>query len=204
MVYYPQALQVSRSSSREPGLKHSLLLEVLMLSCPDIRIYGVTEIASLENPKVDFMISVLSEKECRKFSLPAWVNKERHIWLPVSDFSIGYIRLWGQRSPGRNDIQDLLRFSRQIRAEQENSREPLSVYVHCWMGISRSTASAYILLCDWLGEGNETQAAQMIREIRPIAFPNRLMVSYADDILERHGSMKRAIKKQFTRRIVRS
>jgi predicted protein tyrosine phosphatase len=69
------------------------------------------------------------------------------------------------------------------------NREPLSVLIHCTAGVSRSTAAAYALWCDWLGPGKEAQAVSAVREVRPKAAPNRLMVKYADQILGRRGRL---------------
>jgi predicted protein tyrosine phosphatase len=61
--------------------------------------------------------------------------------------------------------------------------------VHCWAGISRSMAAAYIVLCDRLGPGPERNVAKAIRCRAPHAFPNPLLVQLADDILGRDGDM---------------
>ena len=66
--------------------------------------------------------------------------------------------------------------------------------VHCWAGVSRSMAATYAILCDRLGPGSEIRAAQAIRSRAPHAYPNSLMVQYADDLLERRGHMVAAIK----------
>lgn len=65
--------------------------------------------------------------------------------------------------------------------------------VHCWAGISRSTAAAYIMACDRNGPGSEGLLAKRLREASPTAFPNRLMIELADQRLGRDGAMKRAI-----------
>ncbi len=50
--------------------------------------------------------------------------------------------------------------------------------VHCWAGVSRSMAAAYILLCDRLGPGTEARDRAGHRARRaPHAYPNPLMVA---------------------------
>jgi len=66
--------------------------------------------------------------------------------------------------------------------------------VHCWAGISRSTAAAFTLLCDRAGPGAEHDIAEMLRERAPHAQPNRLIVRLADQVLGRNGAMVRAIE----------
>ncbi len=65
--------------------------------------------------------------------------------------------------------------------------------IHCWAGISRSTAAAYILACDRFGPGREGLLAKRLRAASPTATPNRLMIELADAALRRDGAMSRAI-----------
>jgi len=65
--------------------------------------------------------------------------------------------------------------------------------VHCWAGVSRSTASAYTILCDKAGPGAEHDIAQLLRTRAPHAQPNKLIVRLADEALGRGGAMVRAI-----------
>jgi predicted protein tyrosine phosphatase len=67
-----------------------------------------------------------------------------------------------------------------------------SVLVHCWMGVSRSPAAAYIIACA-RAPGAERAIARALRQASAIATPNRLLVSIADDLLVRGGTMVDAI-----------
>jgi predicted protein tyrosine phosphatase len=64
--------------------------------------------------------------------------------------------------------------------------------VHCWAGISRSCAAAFILACE-ANAGIEPEIAAALRRHAPFATPNRLMVAIADDMLARGGRMIVAI-----------
>jgi predicted protein tyrosine phosphatase len=64
--------------------------------------------------------------------------------------------------------------------------------IHCWAGISRSSAAAYILACD-ARPGRESEIASELRARAPFVTPNRLMVALADDLLGRNGAMVDAI-----------
>ena len=66
--------------------------------------------------------------------------------------------------------------------------------VHCWAGISRSTAAAFMALCAINPEASEEKIAIALREASPTAYPNRLMISLADEALGRNGRMVRAIE----------
>jgi predicted protein tyrosine phosphatase len=65
--------------------------------------------------------------------------------------------------------------------------------VHCYAGISRSTASAFAAACALNPHRDEWSIARQIRAASPIAQPNRLIVSLADKALGREGRMLRAL-----------
>lgn len=88
-------------------------------------------------------------------------------------------------APSRDMIDSILDFGRR--------RTPATpLLIHCWAGISRSSAAAYMLACDG-NPGRETAIADELRRRAPFATPNRLMVALADDLLQRHGHMIDAI-----------
>ena len=63
------------------------------------------------------------------------------------------------------------------------------VVVHCYMGISRSTAITLGLLARHL---KPEDAAVTLKEIRPQATPNPLIVAHWDEVLGLNGRLKRA------------
>lgn len=66
--------------------------------------------------------------------------------------------------------------------------------VHCYAGISRSTATAYIAACAQNPGVDESLIADALREISPTATPNRRFVALADAALGRQGRMSAAIE----------
>lgn len=89
----------------------------------------------------------------------------------------------GLVAPDGKLLQDILAFGRQ-------AQRPL--VIHCWAGISRSSAAAYALACDG-NPGHEHEIADELRRRAPFATPNRLMVALADELLAREGRMTAAI-----------
>jgi predicted protein tyrosine phosphatase len=65
--------------------------------------------------------------------------------------------------------------------------------IHCYAGISRSTASAFAAACLLNPDRDEVSIARQIRAASPSAYPNRLIVSLADAALGREGRMVRAL-----------
>ena len=68
------------------------------------------------------------------------------------------------------------------------------IVVHCYAGISRSTAGAFITACALNPNRDEEIFARAIRSFSPTAQPNIRLVSLADDILGRGGRMISAIR----------
>lgn len=65
--------------------------------------------------------------------------------------------------------------------------------IHCYAGVSRSTASAFAAACALNPHRDEMEIARKLRAASPIASPNRLIVSLADKALGREGRMLRAL-----------
>jgi len=114
---------------------------------------------------------------------PAGIGAGRHLRLGVDDISEP---AEGSIAPTPDHIVNLLSF-----AQKWDRRAPL--LVHCWAGISRSTAAAYIMLCDMHGPGHEDAIARALRGRAAHAQPNKLMVRHADTLMGRTGRMIAAV-----------
>ena len=66
--------------------------------------------------------------------------------------------------------------------------------IHCYAGISRSTASAFASICALSPHRDERSIAQALRRASPTATPNTRIVSLADRLLGRDGRMIAAIE----------
>jgi predicted protein tyrosine phosphatase len=67
------------------------------------------------------------------------------------------------------------------------------ILIHCYAGISRSTATAYITACAHNAGADEEEVAHALRAASPTASPNRRLIALADAELGRGGRMSRAI-----------
>jgi predicted protein tyrosine phosphatase len=68
------------------------------------------------------------------------------------------------------------------------------ILIHCWAGISRSTATAFITACVHNPDIDEEAIAAALRAASSTASPNRRFVALADATLGRGGRMSRAIE----------
>jgi len=66
--------------------------------------------------------------------------------------------------------------------------------VHCYAGISRSTAAAFTAACALNPKRDEAEIANAIRSASPTAQPNARIVGIADRLLSRNGRMVRAVE----------
>ena len=65
--------------------------------------------------------------------------------------------------------------------------------IHCFAGVSRSTAAAYIAACALSPKRDEFAVARSLRAASPTATPNARLVALADSALQRGGRMNGAI-----------
>jgi predicted protein tyrosine phosphatase len=66
--------------------------------------------------------------------------------------------------------------------------------VHCYAGISRSTAGAFVTICALNPQRDEMKIAQALRDASPTATPNPRIVRIADQMLSRNGRMVTAVE----------
>ncbi len=114
---------------------------------------------------------------------PATIAEENHLFLGINDIvepTDGLI------TPGEAHVQQLIAF-----VEAWDRTWPM--VVHCYAGISRSTAAAYVALCTVRPERSELEIARRMREASPWAYPNPLIVAYGDELLGREGRMIAAV-----------
>ena len=116
---------------------------------------------------------------------PDAIAAERHLYIGVSDITTP---LQGPILPGREHVQTLLDF---VRAWDRTT--PL--LIHCFAGVSRSTAAAFIAACALGPHRDEAGIARAIRDASPTATPNARLVEAADELLGRRGRMSAAVER---------
>ena len=115
---------------------------------------------------------------------PPRIAPDNHLIVRVDDITCpadGYTHAC------EDHIGDLIEF-----VQQWDRGAPL--VVHCYAGISRSTAGAFTAACALRPDRDEATIAQALRRASPTATPNLLIVSLADRALGRDGRMVRAIE----------
>lgn len=111
------------------------------------------------------------------------IAAERHLRVTVND--IAEI-IPGQIAPQRNHAERVLAF-----ADGWDRCAPM--VIHCWAGISRSTAAMWMTLCKLNPDADELDILTAMRARAPHIAPNRLLVAHADALLGRDGRMVDAL-----------
>ena len=115
---------------------------------------------------------------------PSHIAPENHLVLAVDDITMP---MDGYTAPAHEHVQRLINF-----VAAWDRKAPM--VMHCFAGISRSTAGAYVAACALNPERDEMQIAWDIRRASRTAQPNARIVSIADRLLKRDGRMIRAIE----------
>ncbi|MGK9232617.1 protein-tyrosine-phosphatase [Inquilinus limosus] len=101
----------------------------------------------------------------------------------------------GEILPTPEHVASILEFGDAMALEGESLRHLL---VHCHMGVSRSTASMLMLIAQ-RHPGDEAAAVAKLAAIRPQAWPNTLMIEYAEAALGTKGRLRQALLPQYRR-----
>lgn len=145
--------------------------------CPLSRLY-----ATVDETKARHIVTMLRLTD--RVTRPSHIEPGNHLVLAVDDI---VVPADGFTVPGEEHVQQLIDF-----ATAWDRAAPM--VVHCFAGISRSTAGAYVAACALNPERDELQIALAIRRASRTAQPNARIVSIADRLLKRDGRMISAIE----------
>ncbi|WP_085938745.1 tyrosine phosphatase family protein [Beijerinckia indica] len=115
---------------------------------------------------------------------PQEISPERHLLVSMSDITV---EMEGHILPSEEHVGALLAF-----VQKWDRAAPL--LIHCWAGVSRSTAAAFITACALNPGKRESEIAEDLRRNSPTATPNAKLVGLADRVLDRQGRMIAAIE----------
>lgn len=137
--------------------------------------------ATVETTGARHILSVMARVD--EVVRPASVLEANHLRIAMDDINEpaeGFV------APSHDHVERALAFIRKW-----DRAAPM--VIHCYAGISRSTASAFMAACALNPHRDESSIARQIRAASPTAYPNRLIVTLADDVLGRGGRMVRAL-----------
>jgi predicted protein tyrosine phosphatase len=114
---------------------------------------------------------------------PKAISSDRHLNLDMNDIVEAQPDLI---APSTGHVAKLLDF-----VQSWDKQAP--ILIHCYAGLSRSTAAAFIALCALNSRTPEETIARALRRSSDTAVPNRLFVAVADKVLRREGRMIAAL-----------
>jgi len=136
---------------------------------------------TVANARVSHLVTLINGETL--IDTPDSIERERHLRLSMNDISEPRD---GLVVPSEDHVGKLIDF-----AEEWDQGAPL--LIHCWAGISRSTAGAFVVLCALNTNSDEHALARALRRASPTAYPNRRIVALADNVLGRNGRMNAAV-----------
>jgi predicted protein tyrosine phosphatase len=109
---------------------------------------------------------------------------KKHLRMKIHDITADED---GFTAPARAHVAEIIGF-----VAQWDQSAP--ILIHCYAGISRSTATAYITACTHNPKADEEEIALALRAASATAMPNSRIIALADAELGRNGRMVRAIQ----------
>jgi predicted protein tyrosine phosphatase len=145
--------------------------------CSLARLHG-----TVEDTRARHVVTLI--KDVSLVRRPEGIAAENHLLLDMDDITC---EMDGYVPPCEAHVEKLIGFV--TRWERT-----APIVVHCYAGISRSTAGAFIAACALNPRRDETAIARHIRAASPTAIPNIRLVTLADAILGRQGRMVEAVR----------
>jgi predicted protein tyrosine phosphatase len=136
--------------------------------------------ATVRDIEASHVLTLINDKT--PVERPASIAAHNHLFLAMSDI---VEPLDGHIIPAKEHVQRLLVF---VRA-WDRARP---MVIHCYAGVSRSTAAAMITACALNPARSEQDIAAVIRERSPTATPNLRLAREADNLLGRNGRLLKA------------
>ena len=102
--------------------------------------------------------------------------------------------------PEREHVEQIVAFGEELVDDLGEGRDG-HLLIHCHMGISRSTAAMMTLMAQADAAEDEDVLFARLREIRPQAWPNSVMIGFADAQLGRDGRLTQALRRHYAHQI---
>jgi predicted protein tyrosine phosphatase len=169
---------------------------MLPIAISTLTICGIEELPAQSTRKVSHVLSLLDPDLPELQSFVAYEAHERttlrfHDIITPQD---------GRVHPTEAHVAEILDFGAKLR-ESAIKRQEGHLLVHCHMGISRSTAAMLSLMAQVEPEEGEDALFARLRTIRPQAWPNSVMIGFADAQLKRGGKLNAALGRHYAHQL---
>jgi predicted protein tyrosine phosphatase len=147
----------------------------------NLKITGLNGVTEESVQSVDAIVSILDHAQ----PVPIEVAQSgaRRLILRFGDFEDSH-----RHGPRRKHVRELIAFAEQTSRSDR-------VLVHCYAGISRSTAAAAIILARLRDDGDYDAIFELIGKLRKLAWPNLRLMQLADRELRAKGALLEALER---------
>jgi predicted protein tyrosine phosphatase len=162
------------------------------LAISTLTICGIEELPGNSAREVTHVLSVLDPERAELEAFGTYGEHQR-VTLRFHDI---IEPLPGRIMPAPEHVGAILNFGEGLR-DTAASRVKGHLLVHCHMGISRSSAAMLTLMAQADPGEDEDALFARLREVRPQAWPNSVMVGFADEQLGRGGRLSAALGRHY-------
>jgi predicted protein tyrosine phosphatase len=161
-----------------------------------LTICGLEELDSHSNRAVTHVLSIMDPDCPDPTAFQAYDSHHRMIlrFHDIIEPSQGCVM------PEEGHVEAILEFGTSL-GRDASKRDKGHLLVHCHAGISRSTAAMAMLLAQAGPDQDDDRIIDRLIEIRPQAWPNSVMVGFADRILGRKGRLNAALARLYARQL---
>jgi predicted protein tyrosine phosphatase len=155
----------------------------------NLTVCSVLEIERRATIEADFVVSLLDPR----YRIPLAVrslNNDRRLCLRFHDVIVESSAQLV--APQYKDMERLIGFGKKILERGANKK----LLIHCYAGVSRSTAAAIIIL-SLMTPSDPRSAVKRLLEIVPNAWPNIRMIRLGDELLKQGGHLTEAVSAIF-------
>ena len=123
--------------------------------------------------------------------MPSSFKRENWLFLEMDDV----INEDAEAAPQKEQVQRLLEWSAKLPSNAH-------LVVHCFAGISRSTAAALAIKTQELGVDRVPDAINWLLDERPQACPNPVITKFADELLGANGELHSAAEEVANKKLL--
>lgn len=148
-----------------------------------ISICGLRELMIYAEKGISHVVTIIDPDHPDPEVFEIYPEHTRVVWR----FDDYVLPVDGAVMPNETSVDRILELGEHLQNSQVDH-----LLIHCHAGVSRSTATAVILMSQF-NPGREEEAFEHLRRIRPRSWPNGLLCAIADEKLGRHGKLVEAM-----------
>jgi predicted protein tyrosine phosphatase len=157
-----------------------------------LTVCGLHELEAVTTPHVTHVLSILDPGMPEPTAFAAWPAHARLAlrFDDVIETEPGFV------APDAGHVAEVLAFGESLAAMREGH-----LLVHCYAGVSRSSASMYLLLAQARPDAAPAELLAEVARIRPQIWPNLRIVELGDTALGRGGALLEPLAMHYAQRL---